>query len=193
MDSLCLTLALFLIPEDRKARILLGGVVVCVAVLIVTSRPVVQRLPTIALDRGGRGDGFSLQFRPPAIAGRKRIKVETQRLVTQIHAYLRESTPPWSDSLAGHQQMVMAMSGATSEQDKQAIWNGYTLEETERSARERQDLESRFGGSVRYLLHEFERRRVVNPQAARKIEWMASSRAWLGEAAAELEALGRRI
>jgi hypothetical protein len=86
--------------------------------------------------------------------------------------------------------MVMAMSGATSEQDKQAIWNGYTLEETERSARERQDLESRFGGSVRYLLHEFERRRVVNPQAARKIECMASSRAWLGEAAAELEALG---
>jgi hypothetical protein len=83
------TLALFLIPEDRKERILLGGVVVCAAVLIVTSRPVVRRLPTIALDRGGRGDGFSLQFRPPAIAGRKRIKVETQRLVTQIHATSR--------------------------------------------------------------------------------------------------------
>lgn len=191
--TLATTLFLFLLPEERTASVLWTGVGVCALILIVTTRPVARRLPTIALNRGGKGDGFTLLFLPPAAMGRKRVKAETVRVVAEIHSFLREQAPPWSESLADHQQMSMEMSQVTTEEERAAIWNRYTLSQMEQSGREHQDLAARFGGSIRFLLDEYERRRLVAPSQAHKVEWMAGSVGWLGEAAAELEALGRRL
>src|SRR5437899_2499148 len=58
-----------LVPHDRLGTVFGWGCVLLIAVLVVSARPVRSRLPSVALLRGGRGDGFDLRFRPSAGSG----------------------------------------------------------------------------------------------------------------------------
>jgi hypothetical protein len=181
------------VPNDWQASVIVVGVIVCGLVLILSMRPVRSRLPRVRLDRRGPGNGFAIQFHPPAAQGRRRVRQESFVLAKDIHEFLRDQPAPYLSSLADHQAMVTGMNAANTDEEKQAVWNQFTARETERWTHENQELAARFGGRLHYLIGEYRRRGMLTDSEASKLAWECSSSGWLAQAASELEALGRRL
>ncbi len=149
-------------------------------------------LPSIGLEHG---DGIALRIRGPAQRprGKRKVRQETQSLVKDINDYLRSQPNATIQSLTDHQATTQAMSKATDEAEKNAIWNRMTLRLIERSEKERRDLAERFGGRLHYLIGEYKRRGLLSEGDAHLLEWQAGSMHRMGQTATTLDGLSRRL
>ncbi len=175
------------------ATVLIAGVIACFAtallLLIMGSKPVTSRLPRPSVERG---DGFVIRVRPPEHGGKHRLRQHTTALVKDIRDFLKTQPAPHIESVREHTEMTRRMQNVA-EEERTAIWNEYTQKMTERTARETQNLAERFGGRLRYVSLEYQRRGLLSESDARQMQWMANSVGWLAQAANELEALALRL
>lgn len=172
-----------------------GWALIMLAVLIAVALlpPIANRIPHVALERGSRADGVALRIRPPEVQGVKRLRQETNQLVAEMHDYLRAHPAPWTEHLRDHQETSRAMNAATTENERERLWNESTQRMAEAYQRERQTLAAQFGGRLRYVLQEYRQRGMISESDASRLEWDAQSLGWLNEAASTLEALARRL
>lgn len=155
--------------------------------------PVAHRMPHVSLERSSRADGVALRVRPPEARGKKRLRQETERLVSDMHEYLRSQPDPMVESLRDHDERVRAMEGASTEEERRRLWQEFNQRMVEKSGRERQELAALFGGRLRYVLHEYQQRSMISESEASRLQFEAQSTGWLHDAASTLESLAKRL
>jgi hypothetical protein len=106
-----------------------------------------------------------------------------------MRGYLKSQPDPTMRSVIAWGEMVKAKTKA----EKTDVFVRNQVRETQQSGQEKTDLEARFGGQVRYVIAEYQRRGAFNDMEARKLEFETRSLAFLGSAASTLEALARRL
>ncbi len=176
-------------PETALVDGVVAFLLIGLAAALLENATVRARLPSLALERG---NGIAIRVRPPERGGRRRLRRQTAELVKDIREYLKAQPAPYVDSMREHQQMSARMQNAT-ETERHAIWQEYSLQSTERFARESQELAARFGGRLIHLSTEYQRRGLLSQSDAHKLQWEANSLGWLGSAASELGALALRL
>lgn len=174
---------------------MVGGLLIGIALLWtgLLLPPVSHRLPQVSVERNNRADGIALRVRPPEARGKKRLRQETERLVSEMHDYLRSQPDPSAKSLRGHQEAVRAMDVASTEEDRRRLWDEYTQRIVEESGRERQELAALFGDRMRYVLYEYQQRGMLSESDSSLLAWQAQSAVWLHEAASTLGGLAKRL
>ena len=153
-----------------------------------------NRLPRLRLERGGRTDGFAIRVVPPPGPAREQLRGETLRLADDMRTFIDAE---WSRFRgADHNEwhaLVQASIHEPDEAARSAIWQDYINHRNVRADRERQELERQFGGRLRYVVDQFERRGMLTGRESRRIAWDASHVSALSDAATALEALAQRL
>ncbi len=88
-----------------------------------------------------------------------------------MRAYLATQPPSWSESMREHNEQSREMQAASSEEERNAIWQRYTQVLTERSQRESQELSGRFGGRLLHVCQESERLGLLSGSDSSTLQW----------------------
>jgi hypothetical protein len=183
----------FAIKLTNVANQLIGYALFGVAfVWIVVLVPVVSaRLPTLAWERRPPGTGFAIAYRPPAGSGKRRLREDTRSLVRDIWTYVKEQPQesPWAWRDLGRRS-----DAAKDDDEKRAIWDEYNAAEQQRYFRQQQELSERFGGRLRLIVDDYQRRGYLTDQDVDLLMWQSHSIHWISwSAAPKLEALALRL
>lgn len=182
----------------KGGRWLLLRLAVLAAVFwLLTSARLLARLPKVALERRPPG-GFAVVWKPPEHRGKKGLLKDTRTLVQEIGEWVKSTPDPRSEAETLRAEMTREMLAKATDDEKKAVisdrWPALTQAEVAAHEQDKQDLEARFGGRVKYLALEYERRGLLpERESVEKLEWRATSRWWVQSAASTFEAMGLRL
>jgi hypothetical protein len=151
--------------------------------------PVADRRPKLVLERGYQVNNLALRVLPPPRSSKKKLRSETIDLVAKLHGYVRAL--PSKREISSEEADGAA--AATTRAEKSAVWQKARAREREIDDAHRLEMADLFGGQVKYLVGEFQRRGMVTDQEATQLEWKLASPGWLSSGATDLEALARRL
>jgi hypothetical protein len=137
--------------------------------------------------------GWWLHARP---LSRRRLRAETLALVAEMRSRASQAATTLERHVESFEELSRKMEAAATDSERNAIWREHNEAVSRQSADESASLERDFGGRLRFVLNEFDRREMLSStpsQTRLRIEWEAGSLSWLGSAASSLEALARSV
>ena len=145
-----------------------AGLLIFIAILISLNNTAFaqSRLPTLEWKTTPH---IRVAVRPRTGTSTKRLKDFAITLSKDIHTYVLSQSLSWSTS--GHSATTREMSPAASLEEKNAIWTRFMDASMRQSQRERQELNSRFGGRVQYALADFLALGLISEEDTYQLMW----------------------
>lgn len=165
--------------------------IAALAFWLLTSAPVRASLPTVSFERTPTGGRFNLHR--PERWGKRKLRTATAELARDVRAYLKTTPDTSVETLKDQHATMQAIRQGATETEQNELFNQQTLRSVERWQQERDDLGARFGGRLRHIAGEYQRRGLLTESQVAKLEWQASSSHWMREAVMTLEALALKL
>jgi hypothetical protein len=183
-----------LVPQARVGLTTLA--VIAALYWLGTTEALGPWLFSVSVDRDRSERSAVIRLKAPARLGKRKLRQETENLAEAMRAHLRENPGSAMDVDPQEFQAVSKqLQEAPSDEERDKVWVAYSKGLAKAFSSERDENVRLFEGRLRYVLREYERRGLIDPNSVEvQMNMKLSSNHWLREdTVPELEALVRKL